>query len=149
VKEREMGGSGGGGGFSSSDMQKIQEAAEARLRALASNSTKVLFICEDGDKNSLDVHLAKSTVFKKGRFVVIEASQAAELDAVLDATTFVVFYTEAVKAAPFIDIVIDKATAKKIGGVHVKGNSGAIIPSKITAYRMRSITWRELEAIFK
>ena len=144
-----MGGSGGGGSFSSSDMSKIQEAAEERLRALASKSTKVLFICEVSDKKSLEAHLAKSTVFKRDRFVVVDATEANKVDAVLDNITFLVGFTDSTKVALFIDNVIDKAMAKKIGGVHVKAHSKAIVPSKIGAYRMRSITWRELESIFK
>jgi hypothetical protein len=57
--------------------------------------------------------------------------------------------TDATKDSSFIDGVIDKAMAKRAGVVHVKGHSKSLIPSKISAYRMRSITWRELEAIFK
>lgn len=54
-----MGGGGGGGGFSPSDATKVQEAAEARLKAVASKSTKVLFACEAIDKQSLELHLAQ------------------------------------------------------------------------------------------
>ena len=50
-----MGGSGSGGGFSSSEAEKVQRAAEARLKAIASKSTKVLFVCEVIDKKSLEV----------------------------------------------------------------------------------------------
>ena len=144
-----MGGSGGGGSFSSADMSKIQHAAEERLKALASKSTKVLFVCETTDKQSLEVLLAKSSAFTSGRAVVIDASDANKVDAVLDDASFLVCFTDATKSAPFIDSAIDKAMVKKIGGVHVKANSKSIIPSKISAYRMRSITWRELEAILK
>jgi hypothetical protein len=143
-----MGGSGGGGGFSSSDMSKMQEAAEARLKALASKSTKVLFVCEAVDRKSLESHLARSRIFQKNRTVVIDASQSKQVDAALDATTFLISFTNDTKDAPFIDSVIDKALAKKIGGVQVQAHPKALIPSKITAYRWRSITWDQLEAIF-
>jgi|SRR5580693_176816 hypothetical protein len=144
-----MGGSGGGGSFSSKDMSKIQEAAEERLRALASTSTKVLFVCEGSDKASLEGLLAKSSVFTKDRIIVVDASEANKVDGALDGASFLVYFTDTAKAASFIDGVIDKAMVKKIGGVHVKAHSKSVIPSKISAYRMRSITWRELEAIFK
>jgi hypothetical protein len=143
-----MGGSGGGGGFSSSDMSKMQEAADARLKALASKSTKVLFVCETVDRKSLNSHLARSKAFKKGRVAVIDASEANKIDNELDSSTFLVAFTDDTKSAAFIDTVIDKVLVRKIGGVHVQSHSKAFIPSKITAYRWRSITWDELEAIF-
>ena len=144
-----MGGTGGGGSFSSSDMQRIQDAANERLKAIASKSTKVLFVCEALDRKSLDAQLTKSSVFKPGRYISIDGSEAAKVDSAIDTTTFIVAYTNGAKVAAFVDVAIDKALVKKIGGVHVKGGSKAIIPSKITANRMRSITWRELETIFK
>jgi hypothetical protein len=144
-----MGGSGGGGSFSSKDMAKIQEAAEERLRALASKSTKLLFVCEQSDKKSLEALLVKSAVFPSGRVVVIDSTQTNKVDEVFEGVTFLVCFTDATKDSLFIDGVIDKAMAKRIGVVHVKGHSKSLIPSKISAYRMRSITWRELEAIFK
>ena len=130
-------------------MTKIQEAAEARLKTLASKSTKVLFVCEAVDRKSLDSHLAKSQVFPKGRAAVVDGSQPGQIDAQLDSSTFLVTFTNQTKNAPFIDVVVDKALVKKIGVVHVLAQTGALIPSKITAYRWRSITWDELEAIFK
>jgi hypothetical protein len=144
-----MGGTGGGGSFSSKDMSKIQEAAEERLRALASKSTKVLFVCEALDKKALDALLSKSSIFPKERVVVVDSSEAAKVDSTLDGISFLVCFTDAATSTTFIDAAIDKVTAKKIGGVHVKAHSKSIIPSKISAYRMRSISWRELEAIFK
>ena len=93
------------------------------MRALASKSTKVLFICESPDKKSLEALLAKSNVFKSDRYIVIDASQGNKVDAALSDTTFLVCFTDATKASSFIDEVIDKAMAKKIGGVHVKGHS--------------------------
>jgi len=143
-----MGGGGGGGGFSSSDMTKVQEAAEARLKAIASKSTKVLFVCEAADKKSLETHLAQSAAFPKGRAVVIDSSQAKAVDAALDTVTFLVAFTDETKATPFIDSMIDKALAKKISGIHVKAQQKSLVPSKATAYRWRSLTWEELEAIF-
>jgi hypothetical protein len=144
-----MGGSGGSGGFSSGDMSKIQAAAEERLRALASKSTKILFLCEAVDKSALESLLSKSTVFSNERVIVVDSGEAVKLDGALDGISFFVCFTDTATSTSFIDAAIDKAMAKKIGGVHVKAKSKSIIPSKISAYRMRSVTWRELETIFK
>jgi hypothetical protein len=92
--------------------------------------------------------LARSTVFKKERVTVIDSAQPKAVDAVLDSTTFLVPFTNETKAAPFIDAVIDKALEKKISGVHVKAQPRSLVPSKVGAYRWRSLTWPELEAIF-
>ena len=83
-----MGGGGGGGGFSSGDATKVQEAAEARLKAIASKSTKVLFVCEATDKKSLELHLAQSKVFSKDRTALIDATQANKVDAELEKRNF-------------------------------------------------------------
>lgn len=145
-----MGGSGGGGGFSSSDMAKLQEAADARLKSVASQSTKILFACEKEDRKALEARLAKSAVFKaKDRVVVIDSSQAGSEDKALAGSTFLCLFTDAAKTTKFLDVVIDKALAAKLSGVHVQANPSAVIPSKVTAYRWRSISWNELEAIFK
>jgi PleD family two-component response regulator len=143
-----MGGSGSGGGFSSSDMTNMQAAAEARLKAIASKSTKILFVCEKTDKQSLEAHLKKSTSFPKSRFAVLDASQASKVDALLENATFLVGFTDKTSAATFIDSVIEKALPKKMSGVHVKAHPKSLVPSKVGAYRWRSITWKELEAIF-
>lgn len=144
-----MGGSSDSSNFSSTHMSKMQEAAEARLKALASGSTKVLFICEQADRKSLDSHLARSQVFKGDRVVVIDGSQSAQIDEALGYVTFLVAFTNEATAAPFIDSVVDKALIKRIGAVHVQAHEKALIPSKVTAYRWRSVTWAQLEEIFK
>jgi|SRR5579859_2095909 len=143
-----MGGGSSGGGFSPSDAQQVQKAAEARLRDIASKSTKVLFVCEAADKRALESHLARSKVFPNDRTIIIDSSQASMVDAALDSTTFLVAFTDEAKSTPFIDSVIDKALVKKISGVHVKAQSKSLVPSKVSAYRWRSLTWDELEAIF-
>ena len=142
-----MGGS-GGGGFSSSEAEQVQKAAEARLKAIASNSTRVLFVCEAVDTKSLESHLARSKAFAEGRTIVIDSVRANQVDAALERATFLVVFTNVAKATQFIDSVIDKALAKKISGVHVKAQPKSLAPSKATAYRWRSLTWEELEAIF-
>jgi hypothetical protein len=141
-------GGGSGGGFSSSEAEQVEKAAEARLKAIASRSTRILFICEEEDRRSLDSHLARSTAFEKERVTVVDNTKTTAVDAVLDATTFLVAFTNETKAAPFIDGVIDKALVKKISGVHVKAQPRSLVPSKVGAYRWRSLTWQELEAIF-
>jgi hypothetical protein len=146
--EADMGGSGSSGGFSSSEAEQVQRAAEARLKAIASKSTKVLFVCEAIDMKSLESHLARSRVFTEDRTIVIDSGRANQIDAALDRATFLVAFTNEAKVTQFIDSVIDKALAKTISGVHVKAQPKSLAPSKATAYRWRSLTWEELEAIF-
>ncbi|MGO8908997.1 MAG: hypothetical protein ACLQDM_06695 [Bradyrhizobium sp.] len=143
-----MGGGGGGGGFSPSDAAQVQKAAEARLKNIASKSTKVLFICETIDRKSLESHLEQSKMFPKSRTMVIDGGKANTVDAALDSTTFLVPFTDETKTSFFIDGVIDKALEKKVGGVHVKAQPKSFVPAKVSAYRWRSLSWEELEAIF-
>src|ERR1700733_6554678 len=131
-----MGGSGGGGSFSSRDMSKIQSAREERLKAIASKSTKILFVCDQSDRKSLEALLAKSSVFTKDRAILVDSSQARSADDLLEGASFLVCFTDATKDSSFIDAMIDKAMVKKTGGVHVKANSKSMIPPKISAYRM-------------
>src|SRR5690348_2167390 len=115
-----MGGGGGGGGFSSTQAEQVQKAAEARLKAIASKSTKVLFVCEAVDKKSLQTRLSESKSFSPDRVVVLDSSQASEVDDQIVNASFLVAYTDEAKSTVFIDSVIDKALVKKITGVHVK-----------------------------
>jgi hypothetical protein len=144
-----MGGGGGGSGISPSDMSKLQQAADERLRILASNSTRVLFICETIDRASLEAHIAASEVFKRDRLAVLDGSQSDDADRLVASSTFLVVFTDAATNTRFIDTIIDKALVKKMGSVHVKSQPRSSIPSKVTAYRWRSITWAELEEIFR
>jgi hypothetical protein len=144
-----MGGGGGGSGISSSDMSKLQQAADERLKVLASNSTRILFVCEALDRASLEAHIAASEVFKSDRLAILDGNQSSTADGLIDSSTFLVVFTDAATDTRFLDAIIDKALIKKMGSVHVKSQSKSSIPSKVTAYRWRSITWAELEEIFR
>jgi hypothetical protein len=144
-----MGGGPSSREFSSADMEKMQQLAEARLKDLASKSTKVLFACEDTDRASLDALLAESIAFQKDRISVIDSGQVKDVDAALADTTFLIVFTHQTRHASFIDSVIDKAMAKRISGLHVKATTKSLIPSKVAAYRWRSFTWNEMELLFK
>src|ERR1700760_684027 len=100
------GGSGGGGGISSSDMAKLQQAADERLKSLASNSAQILFACEAVDRKALDARLAGSSVFKKDRIAIVDSSQQAAADALLTSSTFLVLFTNADTDAKFLDVMI-------------------------------------------
>ena len=127
-----------------------QKAAEARLKALASKSTKVLFICEAIDKRSFDQFAFSSIQGVSGRVAPLSLTVVRQTKLVLPWTAqlLLVVFTNETKTTPFIDGAIDKALAKKISGVHVKAQPKSLVPSKATAYRWRSLTWEELEAIF-
>src|ERR1043166_5158007 len=148
-----MGGRSDREGFSSTNMDRMRQLAEARLRELASNSTKVLFACEDTDRESLDALLADSKVLQKDRISVIDSAQAKAIDTALIGITFLVVFTDKTKHASFIDSTIDKALDKgltqRINGLHVKATSKSLTPSKVAAYRWRSLSWEEMELLFK
>jgi hypothetical protein len=145
-----MGGSKSGGGFSTAEMAKMQAAAESRLRELASRSTKVLFVCESVDTRALQSHLARSTaIFAGNRTLVVDAGNSTSLDSALSQSTFLVVFTDQTKDSQFVDSVVDKALLKRMPGLHVKAQPASLIPSKVTAYRWRSVTWEELQAIFQ
>ena len=67
-----MGGS-SGPSFSQNEL-RLQQAAEERLRVLASQSSKVLFVCEIADRKSLDFHLARSTTFTGNCVSIVDSS---------------------------------------------------------------------------
>ena len=45
---------------------KLKKAAEARLKDIASKSTKILFICQEEDRKSLDSHFGAFNGIQKG-----------------------------------------------------------------------------------
>jgi hypothetical protein len=144
-----MGGGGGGSGISASDISKLQQAADERLKVLASNSTRILFVCETLDRTALEAHIAASEVFKIDRLAVLDGSSSSTADGLIESFTFLVVFTDAATDTRFLDSIIDKALLQKMGSVHVKSRPQSSIPSKVTAYRWRSITWAELEEIFR
>jgi hypothetical protein len=144
-----MGGGGGGGGISATDMSKLQQAADERLKAIASNSTHILFACEVVDRGSLDRHLAGSTVFKKDRIAVVDGNNPNSANALIASSTFLVLFTDAAADTRFLDAIVDKTLANRMGGVHAKAQAKSTIPSKVTAYRWRSIIWGDLEKMFQ
>lgn len=144
-----MGGRSDREGFSSADMDRMRQVAEARLRELASKSTRILFACEDTDRKSLDALLSESKVLQKDRISVIDSDQAKNIDAAFVGITFLVVFTHNTKHAFFIDTAIDKALDQKVSGLHVRATNTSLIPPKVAAYRWRSFSWDEMELLFK
>lgn len=142
-----MGGS-GSGGFTSSDMARLQKAADDRLRALASKSTVVLFACEPADRHSLDSHLDRSRVFDSQRTVVVDGAQRNRAEQALAGASFLVVFTDSANDTSFLNILVDQALLQRKPGLHVRARPDAIIPSKVTTYRWRSVSWEELDTIF-
>lgn len=141
-----MGGGSGGGGFSSRDMSGVVAAADSRLKELASNATKILFACEQADHATLVAAVGNSAVFSVSPFVI--CSTNAELTKELPTSTFVVIYTAGAQSTSFLDGCVDAAVSAKKPGVHVRANSTAIIPPKVSGRRWKTITWKQLEDIF-
>jgi hypothetical protein len=141
-----MGGSGGGSpGISSSSISDILAAAEERLRQIAAEASHVLFGVEPGDRSSLDGLLAG--VDPKGMsFRVISSAQVPIDNDVLWANWVVVF-TDNAQSTDFLDHVVEAAIRAKKAGVHVRASPSAKIPSRVTAYRWRSISWADFLAL--
>ena len=143
-----MGGS-GGGGFSAADRSMLSDAANARLRELVDNSTKILFACEEIDRVTLDDRLGRSKVLPKERCTVVDASEGVDVAASsLDGASVLVTFTDAAEEAEFLNKVIDQGLLRKRRGLHVRNAGEAIIPSKVTAYRWPSMSWNEMEELF-
>lgn len=136
-----------GGDFSNAALSELQKAAQDRLRQIASQSTKLLFVCEAVDRDSLDSHLRRSEQ-------ILERSKVCDGDSdwsedYLEGVTFSVVFTNKAKETSFIDRVIDRVILRRIGGVHVGGSAESVVPSKASAYRWQSINWHELEELVR
>jgi hypothetical protein len=142
-------GGGSSSSFSSSDMSKLQLAAEQRLKAIASKSSKILFACEKVDRSSLEARIANTPIFQGARVTIVDSSEATSVDQKVEQASILVVYTDTANGTKFLDAVIDQALLRKIAGVHVRVRPDAQIPSKVTAYRWRSLSWNELTALFE
>jgi hypothetical protein len=144
-----MGGHGNNNDFSSDDMDRLRKIAEERLEALLAQSTKVLFACEQGDRRSLDSHLSRSTVIHKDKIIVIDSSEGERVDAALKEASMLVLFTNETRTTDFLDKLIDPMLAQQKNGFHVKAHDAAMLPSKVVAYRWRSVSWETLETFFR
>jgi hypothetical protein len=142
-----MGGS-GGGSFSPSDFARLSEAAESRIKDIASKSTRLLFCCEVVDRSSLESHLSRSEVITQERAVICDASDEADASVILGEVTVVVTFTNAAANTKFLDRIAEAALKRRKQAMHVKARPESRIPSKVTAYRWPIMTWAELEEVF-
>jgi hypothetical protein len=142
-----MGGS-GGGGLSGIDLSKLTKVADDRLRELAKTGTRILFLCESGDRRSLDSHLARSNIFQAKKIVVMDASDEEAAVKEIDNSSVIVIFTATIKSAPFLDRIVEVCLARQKQGIHVKATDDALIPSKAMAYRWPSLSWDRLEEMF-
>jgi len=113
---------------------------------LIARSSNFLFACEPADKKTLEARLKKSTVFQKKKYSIVDNKEAA--GAALEKSSFVVIYTDTTTETKFLDWVVDQAVSAKKAGMHVKGKPDAIVPSKVSAMRWRSVSWNEFETFF-
>jgi hypothetical protein len=149
--EIEMGGGGSGGSSISSDeLAKLEAAASARLKDLASKSDVILFAAEEVDRRSLDSHLENSKeVFPPARIIVFDGSNEAAALSAVSGSSFVVLFTDKAKDTTFLSRLADRALLEKRAGVHARATGQSEIPSKVTANRWRSVRWPELEEFFR
>jgi hypothetical protein len=144
-----MGGYGNSSDFSNDDMDRLKKIAEEKLEALLAQSTKVLFACEQIDRRSLDSHLARSKVILKEKIITIDSTESEKADASLKAASMLVLFTNEAKTTVFLDSLIDPMLKLQKNGFHVKAHGAAILPTKVVAYRWRSVSWETLETFFR
>ncbi len=142
-----MGGGGSGGEVTRIDLTQLTAAAEERLRQISTQGAKILLACERVDRRALDVQLNGSTALKDERITVCDSSAAeTALQSVKNCSVVVAFTAEAIDTQ-FLNSIAEAALTSKKQGIHVRGREGAVIPSKVLAYRWASMTWGELEQI--
>jgi predicted RNA-binding protein with PIN domain len=106
-------------------------------------------VCEAGDRQSLDSHLARSKVFDPKKIAVFDSDNEPAALAEIDKCSVIIVFTNAAQKCDFLDRVVETSLAKKKQGVHAKAQDNSLIPSKAMAYRWPSLDWEKLEAMFK
>lgn len=136
------GGGGGGGGVSSASISDVLAAAEARLKRMAQEATSILFVCDPADRANLDLRLPEVS-----QLVHVDVvTTPNELSRAITGASWVVVFTGGAANMQLLDQAVDMCVLMNKSGVHLKGSPSARIPSKVTVYRWRSITWDELLA---
>jgi len=142
-------GGGGGGTISSIDLSKLTNAAEERLKQLAQSGTRILFVCERGDRKALDSHLKRSQVFDPSKYSVLDASDGDAYFESLKKASVLIVFTDETDVTAYVDAVVEAAFQGKKQGLHAKAKDVSRIPSKISAYRWPSLSWPMIEEMFK
>jgi hypothetical protein len=142
----------GGGGANSNyriDISKLSDAANERIKSLADQGSYLLFVCDRECRRSLDSHLARSPSLVNTKHAVRDSSEQEMALQELDKCSAVIAFAADTSSEAFLNVMADAATLRGKRGILVRATSDAIIPSKIVSVRWPSLTWQELEEIFR
>jgi hypothetical protein len=137
-----MMGGGSGGGVPSSSVNEVLAAAEGRLRKMASEASRILIACVEEDRAALDGLLDQHGPFSGIELRVVSVPAVA-IDTSVAWANWVVVFTADAKDVQALDHVIETCLQLKKAGIHVKSKTATKIPSRVSAYRWRSISWAE------
>lgn len=136
---------GGGSGGSSTpiDFQEIEARALERLKRIAAESTRILFVCERIDVAALRASFEAHGLSGDRRFIIAPHGDPVALADEIRSATLIVAYTNEATSTAFIDEAVASGYQQRKPGMHVRGRPGARIPANVTAYRWRSMSWQE------
>ena len=99
------------------------------------------------DKKSLFSGIASKISILMGGAIAVTGAQASVVPATttgIDAQTFTVATASTRKPLPAKLIL-----KQQKNGFHVKAHDKALLPTKVVAYRWRSVSWETLETFFR
>lgn len=137
---------GGSGGVPSASINEVLAAAEQQLKRMASEASRILIACEPGDRPVLDDLLRRHGPFPDVELRVASTPPIPVENDVAWANWVAVFTASATETQT-LDHVVEACLQMKKAGVHVKSTPAAKIPSRVSAYRWRSILWVQFVAL--
>ena len=114
-----------------------------RLRQISGDLTRILFVCERDDADSLNADLKANGLSRDARVHIAPFGDPVGLADGIRTATLIVAYTKSATSTAFIDGAVEAAFRQRKPGMHIKGRAGAKIPGKVSAYRWRSVEWQE------
>ncbi len=136
-------GGGSGGGVPSSAISDVLAQAEERLRRMAAEASHILVACEEVDRAELNALVQQLGSIAGVKLTVISPPMPVAIDNSVAGANFVVVFTAHASEMQFLDHVVEACLLAKKAGMHVKRSSASRIPSRVTAYRWRSISWEQ------
>lgn len=142
-------GGGGGSDYTPVKFDELERRILERLQGVAKAANRVLFACEEVDHRALLSHMERSGLASDDKYHVAVGPGQAGLIEQLQATQVLVVFTDQTNDTAFVDALVEAAFASKIQGIHAKAHDAARVPSKILAYRLRSMSWDALVALLR
>lgn len=143
-----MGGS-GGGSYSPTDFADLERAILKRLKGVAKDANKIVFACEEADLGVLTTLMDRSGYFVGEKIEVACGTDASIYAELVENSQLLVTFTERATDCRFLNDMVEIAFSERKQGIHAKGNAGAQIPTKVLAYRWRSMSWDDLVELLR